>query len=120
MKIENQVCTLSQSKKLEQLGVTQKSYFQWNISERVPSYLHIAVFEESRKPMEYAAFTVAELSIMLGAFAETYFTLNNKWRCGESADEFDTQAESSADELIKLLELEILSIDAVNHTLVNS
>lgn len=120
MKIENQVCTLSQSRKLEQIGVIQKSYFQWNISERIPSYLTASVFEESRKPMEYAAFTVAELSIMLGAFAETYFTLNNKWRCGEDSDEFDTQAESSADKLIKLLEWEILSIDAINHILINS
>ena len=89
MKIENQVCTLEQAKKLKELGVSQDSYFSWcgseenrlmeNCSKGVEygPWLFISTtkpfnnMEEdyrrdvpSAKPFA-AAFTVAEIGVML-------------------------------------------------------
>lgn len=89
MKIENQVCSLEQAKRLKELGITQESYFSWcgdetqrlwdngkdglavsdwvYVSETIPLNNQEADHREmvpSAKPFA-AAYTVAELGAMI-------------------------------------------------------
>lgn len=64
MKLENQVCTLEQAKRLKELGVKQQANFYWechgvNVSLRTSEQI------ESSNWIVFAAFTVAELGEML-------------------------------------------------------
>src|SRR5574341_2010928 len=63
MKLENQVCTLEQAKRLKELGVTQESYFHFgdHLDGVTESWMH-----EGDEDVFYAAFTVAELGVMIG------------------------------------------------------
>ncbi len=86
MKIENQVCSLEQAKKLKDLGVCQDSFFSWyggfNGSEMPPSvdltdqrnYEYSVNGNYGHPDHMYAAFNVAELGTMLPEYVETYFT----------------------------------------------
>lgn len=65
MKLQDQVCTLEQAKKLKEFGVAQKGYFQWQETTNSEPYVNHTVFGESTNENEYAAFTVAELGVML-------------------------------------------------------
>lgn len=73
MKIENQVCTLEQAKKLKELGIECKSLFQWrdysmlkdNRIEPLVSYERVTVSHASVMQV-FNAFTVAELGVMIG------------------------------------------------------
>lgn len=123
MNIQSQCCSLVQAKKLNELGVIQGCslfFFDgWSKDYRIQ-------FNSSHKDGHYkdakscfSAFTVAELSVMLGAYAETYFTKNNTWRIGDADWDFNTQAEASADRLIYLLENEIITVEEVNKRLQN-
>jgi hypothetical protein len=73
MKLEQQVCTLEQAKKLRELGVDAKSYFNWvnhSTHARFSGY-EWSVFNPQRirdadEIVEViSAFTVAELGVML-------------------------------------------------------
>lgn len=76
MKLENQVCTLEQAKKLKELGIVQDSLFMWweseswNIERGVyfSSTLHRSTDTINNRTMvqSFSAFTVAELGLMLG------------------------------------------------------
>ena len=68
MKIENQVCTLEQAKKLKELGVTAEPLFWYVIDidpitplDIIQKWQH-SNFDQCEK---YHAFTVAELGVMI-------------------------------------------------------
>jgi len=63
MKLENQVCTLDQSKRLKELGVIQESFLY-----HIPGVFIPATLSAKQKIIfnqHWSAFTVAELGIML-------------------------------------------------------
>ena len=125
MKIEDQICTLLQAERLNELGVIQgKSIFYYDTfpSVKFPSF-KIAYNRNTENPGYFysnscfSAFTVAELSVMLLEYAETYFSKNGTWRIGDADADFDTQAEASADRLIYILENDIITVEEVNNRL---
>lgn len=72
MKIENQVCTLEQAKKLKELGVDCISLFQWRDFSRLRDNMVAPLVSYDRAVPSHAsvmqvfnAFTVAELGVML-------------------------------------------------------
>jgi hypothetical protein len=64
MKLENQVCTLEQSKKLKELGICQKSFLYYINGTTTPGTLSSK--EKIIFNLHWSAFTVAELGIMFG------------------------------------------------------
>lgn len=123
MELEDQVCLLDQAKKLKELGVAQLTLFTWKVNnvQSVVTTTPMAYWIDKYAPQigntYYAAFTVAELSIMLLEYAETYFTEGGKWRIGDADFDFDTQAEASAGRLIYLIENDILTVEEINNRL---
>ena len=120
MKIEDQICTLLQAKRLNELGVIQgKSVFYYDTSPAVK----ISYNRSTQNPGYFysnscfSAFTVSELSVMLLEYAETYFSKNGTWQIGDADWNFTTQAKASADRLIYLLENDILTVEEVNNRL---
>lgn len=74
MKIENQVCTLEQAKRLKELGIRQKSIFYYHdkikrIDERIKPNWGNSEFAGvqicNQKSLTQSAYTVAELGVML-------------------------------------------------------
>ena len=71
MKIEQQVCTLEQAKRLKELGVEQKVLYQWKVNDvqtvviDTPMAMWIERYVPPVGNTFYAAFTVAELGVML-------------------------------------------------------
>ena len=166
MKLDNQVCSLAQSKKLRELGITQDSLFyhlpDGNTEEikkkrKLKDYYVISgdiCLGKSDKNIRtevleglfqitYSAFTVSELSVMLGDnYPSWKFMIEgkNKWnrwiatiikknerRDGiniTTAPEFDrfadTQAEALAELLISVLEIKSIKLKDVNKRLTNS
>lgn len=123
MKLEHQVCDLIQAKRLKELGVKQNSlycFYDGGFLKDLWGTIQTNEWRESKSvsATTYSAFTVAELSIMLLEYAETYFSKKRTWRI-EGADlDFTTQAEASADRLISLIENNILDINEVNERLI--
>ena len=85
MKIENQVCTLEQAKKLMALGVTAEPLY-WHVIDIDPltpmdiiqKWQH-SNFDQCEK---YPAYTVAELGVMLPPMFRTYHERNKgMWYC---------------------------------------
>lgn len=136
MKIEQQVCTRDQAKRLKLLGVNQESYFHYgdqleNVAE---SWMH-----EGNEDTFYSAFTVAELGVMLppSDISKGEFTNFSKGANGLSwsvdcsiwdAPGFPkdgkpgpvhhyTEAECRAEILITLLEKKLITVDEVNQRL---
>ena len=92
MKLEQQVCKLKYSKKLEELGVEQDSYFWWNTActDRKPVLDEHNYSERETYPFEvsYSAFTVAELGEMLPdktVYQLLHRTDIDKWHLNVSA-----------------------------------
>ncbi len=134
MKLENQVCSFKQAKKLKELGVFQDSLFyfsngNWLIKPKPSKF----------NGSETSTFTVAELSVMLGdnypswSFEKderkwiTTIIDKNEKRNGKNittAPEFDrfatTQAQSMAELLIAVIEINWVKIIDVNDRLLNS
>ena len=129
MKLEHQVCDLIRAKRLKELGVTQNINLFYYSSHPSNIYLQLVVASDSALYVIkgdllknnfngfVSAFTVAELSIMLLEYAETYFTKKNTWRLLGADLDFVTQAESSGHRLISLIENNILDINEVNNRL---
>lgn len=76
MKIQDQVCTLEQAKKLKELGVEQESLFYYidnmvlglegiKVKEQTKSYKINGVVQDGGVVRYYSAFTVAELGELL-------------------------------------------------------
>lgn len=142
MKIENQVCTIEQAKKLKELGIRQESFFAW-IDEGQLLSRHSPNLPLMNIATSFtAAFTVAELSEMLPDYYPSWrFEVTTggpkKWVatviCSpkppgiddiHTASEFDrhgdTQAEALATLLIALLETGTVTPEQINQRLLNS
>ena len=94
MKLEQQVCSLELSKKLQDLGVKQESVFDWiepfdnywkkkDHKKLEPPYLCMAGHAEDEKIA--SAFTVAELGEMLpkGFFSYRHEEETEHWQIGD-------------------------------------
>lgn len=129
MKLENQVCSLEQAKRLKELGIEQKSHFVFcptteghTIVNR-ESGIHLMWPDE-----HFAAFTVAELGVMLSAWL---FPRHNNWMPRPNETGFDvlgglaerqsfaTEAQARAAMLIYLLENSHITPTSVNQRLSN-
>jgi hypothetical protein len=132
MKIENQVCTLEQAKKLKELGVTAEPLFWYVIDidpitplDIIQKWQH-SNFDSCEK---YPAFTVAELGDMLPTETLTIRrgSENSEYANWEWEDEsegkawgvFATEAEARADHLIMRLENALITPSEVNQRLNN-
>ena len=147
MKIENQVVTIEQAKKLKELGVTQDTlyafYHHWEINKMVYSLM----LKDSDSINEsFAAPTVAELGVMLphfdnlsqmGGFVHlTEFDPSvqdgNPWYCvweydkdkenagfGREIIDGETEAQARAAMLIYCLERQLTTAEEVNQRLTN-
>lgn len=117
MRLQNQVCTLEQAKKLKALGVDQKSLFYKPI-HGIEGLDETPLFGEAirngrmicnQKELVVSAFTVAELGAMLE---------DEKATVVESVDK--TEAESRAEHLIWLLENGHFDLEIVNRELLKA
>lgn len=144
MKIENQVCTLEQAKKLKELGVIQKAYFSWcgdethrlldNCAEGVVygQWVFVSNTEpfnnmeadyrqdvDSANPIA-SSFTVSELAKMIkGGSYESERLWNrmlSRINGGNSCVSF-YDASFLAEFLIEILEAKYLSVKACNERL---
>lgn len=121
MKIENQVCTLEQAKRLKELGVAQDSlFYHWLDYD---GYKHACVrmekWNNGRQP-DCSAFTVAELGVMLQG-CESYTRKsdrNDYWYIYlDKYEHFKTEAETRAALLIYRLERGAITAAEVNYLL---
>lgn len=127
MKIELQVCTLEQAKRLKELGVKQESLFV----HQSYSYNKIKLTDwDNRNNLLgfYSAFTVAELGEMLppwqfaykqstGHYAAYKFHENEFVCQGVIPTTYETEAECKAAMLIHLLENSLITAEEVNRNL---
>lgn len=135
MKIEQQVCTLEQAKKLNELGITQDSYFAIGETGIVTEGWSI----DGTEDVFFAAFTVAELGVLCrdcisgpAGNRPTYYATTDEYAdydldaaFGEppipdpspNYVERPTQAQALADLLIWLLETKLLTPEEVNQRL---
>lgn len=89
MKIENQVSTLEQSKRLKELGIDELSLFSWVRYDQYPATIIPMNFYSEDAPEynpqdymgtiheEYAAFTVSELQAMDGSLGNIELSHGN-------------------------------------------
>lgn len=161
MKLENQICTIEQARKLRELGIIQDSLFYHfpnpNIESirrkyDIPEYNIVSGSMYPHKQFKnirtlvidglfentYSAFTVAELSVMLGDFYPSWsFNCGKKWIATKinkddikdglhilTADAFDrfadTQAQALATLLISVIETGFMKVEDINQRLLNS
>lgn len=144
MKIENQVCTLEQAKKLKELGITQDSMFYWvNTTQGLrlaykDSYKHYGIVGENgtevtKRMIIACAFTVAELGLMLpqGSYMRrSYITTEEivgyvfRVGCNIDNDGYETfglnEAEMRARLIINLIEREIITSKEIIENYENS
>ena len=136
MKLQDQVCTLEQAKKLKELGVIQDSIFCF-IGDGNPDPKYFTSFEiyysanamlevgASWHEHRIAAFTVAELGIMLPSETLTIRRGSESFPNWEWENEgrqtgwgcFNTEAAARADHLIMLLENKLITVEEVNKRL---
>jgi hypothetical protein len=133
MKIENQVCSLEQAKRLKELGIAQQCVFKYNqnlyenagdITEGVWTIWYNNL---SCAKNQIAAFTVAELGEMIGPDTrwQTFKTRARCWcfdceyYCTPFAD-FRSEAEARAAMLIILLENNHITVEGANTRLLIS
>ncbi len=138
MKLQDQVCTLEQAKRLKELGVNGNIY-SWltTICEPISTFLVSTGTE--MQDNEWPAFTVAELGEMLpNGFKtrkniEAKYRVNseipNKWICSggclaisrkafhQTNKQYDTEAQARAEMLIYLLENKLIDANKVNQRL---
>jgi len=151
MKLENQVCSLEQAKKLKELGIKQDSLISF-FGDETPRlmdncavgveygpWIYLDTTEPANNQAESlrqdiqntiplaAAFTVAELGVMLPSEtltirrgSEDSEFPNWEWE-NESHQNgwgtFNTEAQARADHLIMLLEKKLITRDEVNQRL---
>ena len=82
MKLKEQVCNLELSRKLKELGVSQKSYFHWIHWREGVGVGGWDVDHQENDPMsvDFSAFTVAELGEMLPRQIKLTHPRNNYWK----------------------------------------
>lgn len=136
MKLENQVCSLEQAKKLNNLGVFQVSlYYHWYTEIETRLGLDHTLFikphgelSNSYNTEYYSAFNVAELGVLLGDWCcqlkrnshessfVGYYKNDEVFILGGEV----TEAEARAGFLIWLLQNKIITKDACNKQLTTS
>jgi hypothetical protein len=146
MKMEQQVCTLQQAKKLKEIGISQDSSFMWCVIMPDPTgekYYYEPVYKHQDVDTLHetlaAAFTVAELGVMCRDCISgptgnrtTYYATTDEYAdydldtafgdgsitgpCPNYAER-PIQAQALADLLIWLIEKKLLSIEDVNQRL---
>lgn len=142
MKLIDQVCTIDQAKHLKELGVEQKSLFYFHHAFDKPVFGETPVTETGKqykkvqvcndKNGSFAAFTVAELGVMIQQIG-LYTCVNTVlmgWavhHVNEYADyefkqpgnmnSYDTEAQARAAILIELLEDKKVSVSGINDRL---
>ncbi len=131
MKIENQVCTLEQAKRLKELGISQAGYFFINPKGETVEQWMIDV----APPVVCSAYTVGELGIMLPEFNNTvriFSDYHNAFSfCGynekgriiplECLEKYaSTEAQKRAEMLIYLLETKVITAEEVNQRLLQA
>lgn len=117
MKLEQQVCSFEQAKKLKELGVKQESLFYWNEKAGVADfYNHFMPTDRN-----ISAFTVAELGEMLKK-SDYYLPYSSEnwgvWECrvGNTEDgekqnlQAPTEADARAAMLIYLLANKLITL----------
>lgn len=131
MKLEDQVCTVPQAARLKALGISQKALFYHHplfggpaFGERVITTPGSLTMVCNDKEFAFAAFTVAELGIMLPPGYDTMRTTDHPvdiWRGydKEGKDVFKglkgiTEADVRAQMVIYLLENEDITAKEVN------
>jgi len=135
MKIENQVVTIEQAKKLKELGVEQKVLYQWKVNDvqtvviDTPMAMWIERYVPPVGNAFYAAFTVAELGVMLPSETHTQRTGSedseyDNWEWvddgnGNANGLYNTEVEARAAMLIYLLENNLTTAEEVNQRLTN-
>jgi hypothetical protein len=132
MKLQSQVCTLEQSKRLKELGIIQESYLYHYFFDNVPRNLsgQWKLHHEYHKNFEhYSAFTVAELGVMLSTTDNIHWSsrimtdkisychvelYNDAWGA------YENEAKGRAELLIHLLNNNVLTPEEVNTRLIQS
>jgi len=117
MKIENQVCTLEQAKRLKELGVEQVANLYWKEDTDKDRLYDPWIGGE-----KYAAFTVAELGVMIGSpIGEKVNSYTTDGATGSylhgshiTTTHSEHEAHIRADVLIHLLENNIITAEEVN------
>ena len=119
MKLEQQVTSLELSKRLKELGVKQESYFFYstNDMQKRDEYYELSTVESMHEfyyPLEYSAFTVAELGEMLREGLIT-FAGSKRWIAQYKTSTVsalqqmeNTEADARAKMLIYLIENNLL------------
>lgn len=145
MKLQNQVCSVGQGKKLFFLGIELNSHFAWvSDIEGAPFKLVKANFKKEHEGGGYSAFTVSELGVMLpDCNYEGDFLLSSPnmgkdingndsigfsiWNCFDKEDfkpegfiVYPTEAQARAALLIYHLENKQVTPQEVNERLLNS
>lgn len=139
MKLQDQVCTLKQAKRLMILGVRQdcshaawlrnechdeKTFWCWPVEAQGISNKGYSA--PAKGCLEgFSAFSVAELGIMLppGVHPPQKSTLDLIYwyeMIGDRFRKFETEAHARAELLIDLLERNVTTVDEVNQRLQNS
>lgn len=129
MKLEDQVCSLEQAKKLAELGINVQSFFIWDDIpfDQSNAVLRVRVDSTHDYTGNPFAYTVAELGIMLPSEtltirrgSEDSEYANWEWE-NEGQQKgwgcFDTEAQARADHLIMLLENKLVTPESVNERL---
>lgn len=125
MKLQDQVCTLEQAKRLRELGVTQYSFFWW-IKEGGNEYL-LLHYGMTANRTGFSAYTVAELGEMLPTGFDTMRTTltleksewlgyDNDSKYFPDAKGYQTEAQCRAAMLIRLIESNLTTIEQINKT----
>lgn len=137
MKLEDQYCLLSQSKRLKELGIDQNTQWYWcyPVDDKMIStkrqLIHTSVTHEYISDNEgdefdhaiASAYSVAELGVMLPAGYDTMYATDEGWigydhGGNDFKDEsFRTEAECQAEMLIHLLQRNIVPAEECNKRL---
>lgn len=127
--LEKQVCTLERAKKLKELGVKQESYFRHyldSIGGHHTTPNRIKWYDEDSM---FAAFTVAELGVMLPPHYFTYPQTGGTFNTlayklpegiipsGVLPTCYNAEAEARAAMLIHLIESNLVTVEQINEKL---
>ena len=125
MKIEDQVCSLENAKKLAELGVVRESLFFWELNKANKYFPGRVTFGDpsvdNSWSIPYPAYTVAELGRMLPrAYTMQNPYLPKLWICKSCFDwdwhteNEDNEADARAKMLIYLLEKGHIDVKELN------
>lgn len=132
MKLENQVCTLEQAKRLKELGIEQNSLFTWCLITPDPigeNWYYALIYKEDDSPSAInsealgSAFTVAELGAMLVGYEMPFYWKLWGEYCFKVAGQpkgYGTEAQARATYMLHLLESETITPSDCNQRLLNS